>query len=249
MSAAERTLAWDGCVNVRDLGGHETGAGPTSFGAVVRADSVRKLTEDGWRALVDYGIARIVDLRFHEELEADPPADLPVEVVHVSILGDGGVDDWAEIDRIAAAAPDAAGATAAVYLEFLERFRDQFANAVRAVAQAPAGGVLVHCHGGKDRTGLIVALLLRLAGVSVEEIAADYALSERNLRRSAEAWIAAAADEGERERRARISATPHDAMVAVLEELERRHGSVAGYLLAGGLDEATIERAAGRLGP
>ncbi len=249
MSATERTLAWDGCVNVRDLGGHETDAGPTPFGALVRADSVRKLTEDGWRALVDYGIARIVDLRLHEELEADPPADLPVEVVHVSLLGDGRADDWEEIDRIAAAAPDAAGATAAVYLEFLERFRVQFAGAIRAVAEAPAGGVLVHCHGGKDRTGLIVALLLRLAGVSIEEIAADYALSERNLRRSAEAWIAGAPDDAERERRARISATPHDAMVAVLAELDRRHGSVAGYLMAGGLDDETIERAAGRLRP
>lgn len=249
MSATERTLAWDGCVNVRDLGGHETDAGPTAFGAVVRADSIRKLSEEGWRALVDYGIARIVDLRFHEELEADPPADVPVEVVHVSLLGDGHADDWEEIDRIAAAAPDAAGATAAVYLEFLERFDDQFANAVRAVADAPPGGVLVHCHGGKDRTGLVVALLLRLAGVSITEIAADYALSERNLRRSAEAWIADAPDEAERERRTRISATPFAAMVAVLEELERRHGSVAGYLHAGGIDQETIDRAADQLRP
>jgi len=249
VSAAERWLAWDGLVNVRDLGGHETDAGPTPFHAVVRADSVRKLSDDGWRALTDYGITRIVDLRFHEELEADPPADLPVEVVHLSLLGDGDADDWEEIDRIAAAAPDAAGATAAVYLEFLERFRDRFADAVRAVAEAPPGGVLVHCHGGKDRTGLIVALLLRLAGVSIDEIAADYALSERNLRASTAAWLADAQDEAERARRARISATPSAAMVAVLEELERRYGSVAGYLRAGGDDDETIERAAGRLRP
>jgi protein-tyrosine phosphatase len=249
VSAAERRLVWDGLVNVRDLGGHETDAGPTAFAAVVRADSVRKLSDDGWRALVDYGIARIVDLRFHEELEADPPADLPVEVVHVSLLGEGDDDDWKEIDRIASAAPDAAGATAAVYLEFLERFRDRFADAVRAVAQAPPGGVLVHCHGGKDRTGLVVALLLRLAGVSIDEIAADYALSERNLRATTAAWLADAEDEAELARRARISATPAAAMVAVLEELEGRYGSVAGYLRAGGLDDETIERAVGRLRP
>jgi protein tyrosine/serine phosphatase len=249
VSATERTLAWDGCVNVRDLGGHETGTGPTAYGAVVRADSIRKLSDDGWCAVVDYGIARIVDLRLHEELEADPPADLPVEVVHVSLLGDGRPEDWEEIDRIAAAAPDAASATTAVYLEFLERWRGQFGTAVRAVADAPPGGVLVHCQGGKDRTGLVAALLLRLAGVSIAEIAFDYAVSEENLRGTAAAWIAEAEDEGERERRTRISATPAAAMVRVLEELERRYDSVAGYLRAGGAADETIERAAARLRP
>ena len=80
MAARERHLAWEGCANVRDLGGHPTeDGGVTAFGAVVRADSVRRLSEAGWEQLVDYGIERIVDLRFRDELEADPPAAIPVE--------------------------------------------------------------------------------------------------------------------------------------------------------------------------
>ena len=82
----ERVLTWEGCLNVRDLGGHVVEDGRTTrFGAVVRADSVRHLTPAGWRALVDYGVRTIVDLRRHDELERDPPLDVPVEVVHVPL--------------------------------------------------------------------------------------------------------------------------------------------------------------------
>src|SRR5262249_24471543 len=74
-----RELAWDGCLNVRDLGGHPTDdGGETRYGAVVRADSVRQLSDAGWAALVEYGVDTIVDLRMDQELAADPPADLPV---------------------------------------------------------------------------------------------------------------------------------------------------------------------------
>jgi protein-tyrosine phosphatase len=249
VSAVERALAWDGCFNVRDLGGHRTPDGPTRFGAVVRADSVRQLSAAGWRSLVDYGITRVLDLRFHEELEADAPADLPVDVVHVSLLGEGRAEHWQEIDKIARAAGDPPASTRAVYLELLERFRSQFAAAIAAVADAPEGGVLVHCQAGKDRTGLITALLLRLAGVGIDEVGADYALSERNLSAPTSEWIAEAPDEEERRRRVRMSATPAQAMIEVLEELERRYGSVHGYLRTGGADDRMPERAAARLRP
>ena len=82
----ERVLSWEGCLNVRDLGGHVAGDGrTTTFSAVVRADSVRHLTPAGWDSLVDYGVRTIVDLRRHDELERDPPLDAPVEIVHVPI--------------------------------------------------------------------------------------------------------------------------------------------------------------------
>ena len=68
-----------------------------------------------------------------------------------------------------------------VYLHFLERARHRFVAAVAAIGDAPDGVVVVHCHGGKDRTGIVVALLLRLAGVPIDEIAADYALSGERL--------------------------------------------------------------------
>jgi protein tyrosine/serine phosphatase len=244
-----RTLAWDGCVNVRDLGGHPTEDGRTTrFGAVVRADSIRQLSDAGWTALLDYGVSRIVDLRFHSELELDEPRDVAAEVVHVPLMPELDDAEWAEIDPIGDAQPDALGSTRAVYLELLERRRPQFGEAISAVADAPEdGAVLVHCFGGKDRTGLVVALLLRLAGVDLEAIGADYALSGHNLREVTAAWVAQAEDDLERERRTRIGEAPAAAMVGVLEELERRYGSVRGYLGAAGLSAETIDAAAARL--
>lgn len=244
----ERHLSWDGCVNVRDLGGHPTrDGGTTRFGAVVRADSVRRLSDEGWAAAVAHGIGTVLDLRFHEELQADPPGEVPLEVVHLSLFGDFDPDRWAELDRRAAAAGDDAAATRLVYLDALETHRENLAAAIRVVAEAPPGGVLVHCTGGKDRTGLVAALLLRLAGVAPGDIAADYALSERNLAERHAQWLADAADDAERERLRRISRTPAASMLGVLEELERRYGSVAGYLRAGGASERDLERARARL--
>jgi protein-tyrosine phosphatase len=244
----ERTLTWDGCVNVRDLGGHATDDGRTTrFGVAVRADSVRALSDAGWDALLAYGVSRIVDLRLHSELALDPPRELSVEVVHVPLMHEIDDEEWVEIDAIGDAQADAAGSTRAVYLEFLERRRPQFAQAFAAVADAPEGTVVVHCHGGKDRTGLVVALLLRVVGVDVDTIAADYALSGNNLREQTAAWVAAAEDEPERERRRRIGAAPAEAMVGALEELERRYGSVRDYLHAAGVDPGTVDKGRTRL--
>src|SRR5439155_22083655 len=103
-------------------------------------------------------------------------------------------------------------------LFFLEHFKENVAAAIAAVARAPEGGVVVHCMGGKDRTGLVTALLLHLAGVDDAQIAADYALSEERLQPRHEAWFAEAGTDAERERLRRIAATPAEAMVGVLDE-------------------------------
>src|SRR4051794_33555348 len=243
-----RALAWDGCVNVRDLGGLPVeDGGATRFGQVVRADAVRQLSDEGWRAAVAYGVSRVVDLRFQSELDADPPGDLPVELLHVPLLPDIDTPYWADLDA-RVREMSAADATSTVYLEWLERFGERFAEAVAAIGDAPPGAVLVHCQGGRDRTGLVSALALRLAGVPVAAVAADYALSARNLRERTDAWIAEAPDEAERERRTRIGESPPEAMEHVVRELERLHGSAERYLLAHGAPATALAGLRGRLG-
>jgi protein tyrosine/serine phosphatase len=246
-----RDLLWDGLLNVRDLGGHPTeDGGETKFDSVVRADSVRELSDEGWQALVDYGMKTVVDLRTNEELEADPPAELPVQVLHVPFL-ETDRSDWKviqdELDAVVKAAPDVPAATRDVYLVFLEHYAPNVAAAVRAVAGAPEGGVVVHCAGGKDRTGLVTAFLLHIAGVGTDEIAQDYALSEERLRSRHEEWLARAETPEERERLERVIQTPPDSMKGVFEELERRYGSVEGYLRHGGLTDDELARARARL--
>jgi protein-tyrosine phosphatase len=243
-----RALSWEGCVNVRDLGGLPTGdGGVTRNRAVVRADSTSSLSDAGWAALVAYGVKRIIDLRFHSELAADPPRDLPVEVVHVPVLPELGTADLVEIDQVAGATPDTTAAVTYAYLEFLDRFRTRFAKAIEEVSLAPEGAVLIHCLGGKDRTGLVVALLLRIAGVPISDIAEDYGLSAGNLRVLDEKWIAEAPDDHERRRRERVTSSPPEAMVTVLKTLEHRYGSVTGYLTSSGIYEEAPARIMSRL--
>jgi protein tyrosine/serine phosphatase len=224
--------------------------GETRFGALVRADSVSQLSEAGWEALTAYGVRTVLDLRGEHERDDDPPGDLPVEVLHVPFM-EASEAEWEaiaeEIEAAAAAAPDVTTSTRDVYLIFLERFRANVAAALKAVAHAPEGGVVVHCVGGKDRTGLLVAFMLHLAGVPDEEVAADYALSEERLRERHEAWFAAADSEEELERLRRIAQTPAESMLGVFRELERRHGSVEGYLRSTGLTDDELDRLRVRL--
>jgi protein tyrosine/serine phosphatase len=133
------------------------------------------------------------------------------------------------------------------YLDFLERFRANFGAVVRAVATAPEGAVCIHCMGGRDRTGLVSALLLRLAGVEIEAIAEDYAASEEALAEAHAEWVAAAPDDEERERRLVFGHAPTDVMTQVLEELERRYGSVRAYLEAAGVSPAELDAVWARL--
>jgi protein-tyrosine phosphatase len=244
-----RNLSWDGCLNVRDLGGFVVDGGETRFGSVVRADSVSQLTPAGWQALADYGVRSVLDLRGDHEREDDPPRELAVEVLHVPFM-EATDEEWNEIaEELEAVAkrPRVADATRDAYLIFLERFRSNVGAAVKAVAHAPEGGIVIHCVGGKDRTGLLTALLLYLAGVPVGEIAADYAVSEERLRPRHDKWLEAAESEAERERLERITQSPPEAIVGVFAELERRYGSVEDYLHTAGVSDEELELARKRL--
>jgi protein-tyrosine phosphatase len=245
-----RDLVWDGCLNVRDLGGLPTEeSGETRFGSVIRADSVRQLSEAGWAAAVAYGARTAIDLRSDHERGDDPPHELPIEIAHVPFMK-ASAREWEQIEveiEAAAAVPELATATRDVYLIFLEHFRQRVAAAIAAVARAPDGGVVVHCVGGKDRTGLLSAFLLHLAGVAREDIAADYALSEERLRPRHESWFAVAETEAERERIRRIARTPAESMLGVFAELDRRYGSVEGYLRSAGASDDELALARARL--
>jgi protein-tyrosine phosphatase len=223
---------------VRDLGGLplEDG-GETRFGSVVRADSVRQLSDAGWTALVDYGVRTVVDLRWDVERAVDPPRELPIDVVHIPLLPDPGHAMWTEVEALGAALADPVERTREVYLAFLEHARPRFGEAAAAVARASDGAVVVHCMGGKDRTGLVCALALRVAGVGEAAIADDYGLSERNLAAGVERWVSEASTDEERDWRRRVSSGPTEAMAEVLAALDERYGGAEGYLGAAGVDD------------
>jgi protein-tyrosine phosphatase len=174
----DRDLDWDGCFNVRDLGGLRTSDGRvTRWGTNVRAESLDRLTPVGWWALRAYGIRTIVDLRNDDQLgtSADKRhADLNFKHVPLDDLADASFwGYWASRPQFG---------TPLYYRPFLERKPERCAAAVTAVARADPGGVVINCGGGRDRTGLVTLLLLALVGTEPDEIASDYELSYERMR-------------------------------------------------------------------
>jgi len=173
----DRHLTWDGCTNVRDLGGLRTADGRAiRRGAIVRADALDRLSADGWAALEAHGVRTVIDLRNDDELGADA-APRPSSVITLHRPLDGVEDtefwkDWRGRPEFG---------TPIYYGPFLRRLPARTAAVMKAIARAAPGGVAIHCGIGRDRTGLIAILLLALAGVGREAIAADYALSEARV--------------------------------------------------------------------
>ena len=237
-----RRLAWEGVLNARDLGGYKTVDGQeTRWGAVVRSDNLAFLTPTGCEALVRYGVRTIVDLRLPDEVAGEPdpfaePDPRGVAYANLSFLDP-------------AAAPLAEVATLAEdYMGMLDRFGKAVAEVMAAVANAADGGVLVHCAAGKDRTGLIAALLLGLVGVAPETIASDYALSAECLRQRNEEWLEnGPGDRAERQEVLRKFAPTPGVMLEVLDDLTERHGGVEGYLSRVGVPADDLTRLRARL--
>jgi protein-tyrosine phosphatase len=128
----------------------------------------------------------------------------------------------------------------------LDRFQSPIAAVMETIANASDGVVLVHCAAGKDRTGLICALLLGLAGVPRETIAADYALSAECLRPRTEEWLQKGP--GERAERELVRSNPRaEVMLEVLDYIEAQYGGVEAYLLEAGLVAPDITRLRERL--
>jgi hypothetical protein len=230
----ERILRWDGCVNVRDLGGLPLAdGGETAFGVVVRADALPWLTTAGRQALVDYGVSLVVNLRPQREDDENPMEALPVPVVRL------GMDP-----RPVAAAWEWPTMREA-YLGLADHYRAEFAQALTLLgnAEPPAA---IHCAGGRDRTGIACGMALWLAGVEPDVIAADHALSDVHLAERTADWLAQAADTEERVRRERVVQPPGRTLADVLEEIDSTEG-IRARLLSAGAEEAALDRLVARL--
>ena len=184
-------MAWidlEGAVNVRDLGGLPTvDGGSTVPGRLLRSENLQDLSPADIEKLVkEVGVTTVVDLRTTGELQVEGPAPLDavpaVRHVHHPILKELGNSSEAvseallvtKIEQDRARYPD--DITTGHYLGYLEERPEEVTGALRSVATAE-GAAIVHCAAGKDRTGVIVALALTVAGVQPDAIVADYAAS------------------------------------------------------------------------
>jgi protein-tyrosine phosphatase len=234
----DRNLTWDGCFNVRDLGGLPASDGrEVRWGALVRSDGIDRLTAAGWAALQRHGVRTVVDLRDEEEIGPDA-APRPSGLVTVRVP----LDDVADTAFREYRRANEMEGNPLYYAPFLDKHPGRCAAAIAAVARADAGGVLVHCAVGRDRTGLITLLLLALVGVRSEDIAADYELSTERLRSHYAA--AGIEDRGPQIQRvlARKGTTARDVLLRTLAGLD-----VVAYLRSAGLRDVELAALRDRL--
>lgn len=235
---SKRTLALPNLLNVRDLGGYPTCDGrETRWHSLLRADDLCRLTLAGEQTLLDSGIRTVIDLRWPADADTHPNFlhRAPQHLYHhkLSLLG-ASIEDWRSMR------PNRPKEMFNCLV--LQYCQTEICAVLQVIAAAPAGGVLFHCVSGKDRTGLIAALLLALVDVEPEIIAQDYSLSTELLR---ESYLAAYPDEQaatlERVR------CPPEQIFNMLAYLAEHYGDVAGYCRAIGLQDEEIAQLRARL--
>lgn len=237
-----RTLDLDGCLNFRDLGGYPTAGGRTvRWRQVFRSDSLCHLSRPAVQQLrEEIGLGVVIDLRSTAELRTEgrgPLAHEPVAFHHLPLY-DGDTSR---------AAPSAELTLADRYALLAEFAREPIAQVIATLATSGVPAVY-HCAAGKDRTGVVSAILLGLLDVPDEVIVADYAATQENLDAIVERLMAA---EGYH---AMLSALPPDTlhaepetMLGFLERLRARHGSIADYARNAGVSDDTLAALRARL--
>ncbi|WP_409328435.1 tyrosine-protein phosphatase [Trujillonella humicola] len=258
----DRWLTLDGTTNTRDLGGLPTVDGGTTLpGRVLRSDNLQTLTDaDVHRLVSGLGLREVIDLRSTAEvlLEGRGPLRSVPGVVHrhFSLLPERGhhtdvfaVEEtevpelpggWAEslLPRQVAEQDEGEPPAVRSYLGYLEHRPENVTGALRALAAAD-GASVVHCAAGKDRTGVIVAFALAVAGVPQEEIVADYALTAEIIDALVAKLATSPTYAEDLARRDVAVHTPRaETMQRVLSLLDERHGGPAGWLAAHGFGPA-----------
>ncbi|WP_433715428.1 tyrosine-protein phosphatase [Nocardia sp. CA-084685] len=228
--------------NVRDLGGLPViGGGTTRFGVVYRSSTPQHLTRDDLALLTGpVGLRTLIDLRNPDEVLREGyglltgsatvrMVNLPVrKATDVVATPADLVPDGRQYDLVA------------LYRELLSGSGESIVSAARLIADAERHSVVFHCAAGKDRTGILAAVVLDAVGVPAEAIAADYALTGERLERIRERLDALPSYHGLPPVRTGILAVDPDVIIRFLDELHRDQGGSAEWLRTNGLSGAEL---------
>ena len=239
--AADRVITLDAVHNFRDLGGYPTADGRiTRWRTLFRADGLYRLTAADLEIVRALGIRTVVDLRTHAELAERgtfPVDGHPVAFHHLPVID----LPWDPND---APFPDgpAADVLLTMYLEMLDQGEARLAEALQILAIPEALPAVFHCAAGKDRTGILAALLLSALGVADDDVVADYALTGAAMDRmrvwlavNSPVWAAKLAEQPS----AFMAADPA-AMRALLTLIRDVHGSTREYLMGIGVPSVAL---------
>ena len=239
----DRHIPLEGAVNFRDLGGYATVDGRTvRWRSLFRADGLSNLTAPDRAIVRQLGIATVIDLRTRSEVDAGrfPVEEIPVGYHHLPLV----------TELMAAEAfRRVPGFLATHYQDIARDAGPRIGLALSIVARRHAHPVIVHCAAGKDRTGIMMALILALLGVPDETIVADYALSALAMDKLRARLIAKSPESAEfidRVGQTALNADP-DNMVTLLAALRRDHGTIEAYAAANGAGPEVVHALQGTL--
>jgi protein-tyrosine phosphatase len=222
-AATTRALPLPGTYNVRDAGGYPTAdGGRMRRGLLIRADGLAGLDDAGRARLAELGVRTVIDLREDAEVEIAPDAlgDLPVAYRHLPAFA-----ELADEKR--------PRSLEEAYDLLVDECGDALAGVLAALAEPGALPAVVHCTAGKDRTGVVIALVHSLLGVSAADLEEDYAATARNLSTGFADKIRATMPPGEH-----TDAILREMLICPPELIRHalaRIGDVEAYLLAHGL--------------
>ena len=239
-----RLIALEAAHNVRDLGGYVLGDGRTiAWGRLLRGDGLHHLTAADLAALAPLGLRTVIDLRTPGEVDergAFPTDRMPVTLVHQPVIDTTWNRD--DVPRFADAEHPEVEFLTYAYATMLDEGGTRFGAAIRRLAQPGALPAIFHCAAGKDRTGILAALLLAGLGVDDDVIVADYGLTADAIERMT-AWLQRhhpqRADAMAETPSAFLAAHP-EAMQRTLDAVRRDHGSVGRYLDHTGVGAETL---------
>jgi protein tyrosine/serine phosphatase len=236
-----REILLDGSVNFRDLGGLETKNGESvRRGMVFRSDALHGLTPIDLEKLAELRIATLIDLRSDDEVIKSGPSPL-VEtgtlVLRHSIIGTVTAPRDVDLSK----------PMEVMYAGFLTSGSSVIGTIFTSLAREEHLPTVIHCAAGKDRTGITIALLLRVLGVADELIAHDYSITDRNMERLRARLIPAMVDGKP------INYPPHvmrampETMLAFLQALDETYGSAEDYLITTGISTTQLDTIRKRL--
>ncbi len=232
-----KRLPVPGLSNCRDLGGYACSGGVTRYGVFLRSEAPCTIGPEGAAWLRDYGLTETFDLRGGPEIDWRPSA-LEGVFPYRKISLSGGAETFEKKNL-----PQGEFSWDKVYIMRATKHRDWFRDAVTACAEAD-GCVLFHCTTGKDRTGILTCCLLGAVGVSREDIAADYCLSQVYL----QDMFAAMRDgsltirPGNTHFEEYVFQTPFTAMLKFYDFFTEEFGGIRNYLLDVGVTEETLHK-------
>lgn len=220
-----------GFQNLRCLGGYANEQGQiTRWDHSFRSDWQPEVSQASVQLLHDLGIKHVIDLRSDAEVSKSPNAIAEcgnVAYHHYSLLPD------LDPDTFYVQLEDRDDLLATLYIGMVEDAQDKIANVMRILSEAADDAVLFHCSAGKDRTGVIAALLLGIAGISHEHIVRDYTQSHTNIIEMVNNKLAEVPhDLPQDKRNALMTLFRSDAinMNKLLDHIDTRYGSVTQYL-------------------